>query len=160
VSPMDTTTANANASTNAPEALLAPCSACGATNRVRRDRLRDDPRCGRCKQPIFPHRPVEASDATFAREVEVSPLPVLVDFWAPWCGPCRLVAPVVEQLAAEHAGRLKVVKVNVDHSPALSARFGVQSIPTLAIFRGGKLVDQVRGALPKAALAARLAPYL
>jgi thioredoxin 2 len=143
----------------APDALLATCGRCGANNRVRRDRARDAT-CGRCKEPLFAGRPVAVSDGSFAAEVEASPLPVLVDFWAPWCGPCRAVAPMLEKVAAEQAGRLKVVKVNVDENPGLSARFQIQAIPTLAVFRGGKLVDQIRGALPKQALEARLAPYL
>jgi thioredoxin len=102
---------------------------------------------------------VAVNEGTFAAEVERSPLPVLVDFWAPWCGPCRAVAPMLEQLAGERAGRLKIAKVNVDENPALSARFSVRAIPTLAIFRDGVIVDEIRGAVPKAALEARLAQH-
>jgi thioredoxin 2 len=144
------------------EPLLVPCSHCGATNRVEPDRTGHHPRCGRCKQILsgLPGLPVAVTDATFAREVEASPLPVLVDFWAPWCGPCRIVAPVVEQLAGDRAGRLKVAKVNVDENPGLAARFGIRSIPTLALFRNGAIVEQIQGAVPRAILDQRLAPHL
>jgi thioredoxin 2 len=135
---------------------LAVCAQCGATNRVRRDRLGDAPRCGRCKQELFPRAPVTATDTSFSTEVEASVLPVLVDFWAPWCGPCRLIAPVLEELARERGGRVKIVKVNVDESPRLASRFAVHSIPTLALFRDGALVDQIRGAVPKRAIEAKL----
>lgn len=96
-----------------------------------------------------PAKPVVVSDATFEREVLRSELPVLVDLWAPWCGPCRMIAPVVEKLAAEYAGRLKVVKLNVDENPHTSMRFQVQGIPTLLIFHKGKVADRLVGAAPE-----------
>ncbi len=86
--------------------------------------------------------------------------PVVVDFWAPWCGPCRVVGPILALLAAEHAGRLKVIKVNVDENPSLSTRYQAHSIPTLVILKDGKVVDRVIGAMPKPQLAAKLAPHL
>ncbi len=100
--------------------------------------------------------PVVVTDATFAREVLASPLPVLVDLWAPWCGPCRIIGPVVERLAREYAGQLKVAKLNVDENPQTAAQFHVQGIPTLLIFRGGQVVDRIVGAVPEPALRARI----
>ncbi len=92
------------------------------------------------------------TDANFEQEVLHSPTPVLIDFWAPWCGPCRAIAPMVDELAGEYAGRLKVVKVNVDDNPQTPARFGVRGIPNLVIVKGGEVKDQIIGAVPKAHL--------
>jgi len=142
------------------ESVLYACSHCGGTNRIPRARAGDDPQCGRCHQKIFPRAPVKVTDATWKREVEDAPIPVLVDFWAPWCGPCRAVAPVLDQLASEHGGKLKIVKLNVDENPEMSARFQIQAIPTMILFRGRREVDQIRGALPKAALEQRIRRFL
>ena len=130
---------------------LVRCPSCGATNRLPVDGIARGTKavCGRCKTPLAAAGPVTVTDATFADEIERSPLPVLVDLWAPWCGPCRTVAPIVDQIAAELAGRVKVAKMNVDDNPATSARFGVRSIPTLLVFKDGRVVDQTVGALPK-----------
>ena len=119
---------------------LVRCPSCGATNRLPVDEIAHGKKavCGRCKTPLRRRRAVTVSDATFADEVERSPLPVLVDMWAPWCGPCRMVAPIVDQIAADMAGRVKVAKMNVDDNPATSARFGVRSIPTLLVFKDGQ----------------------
>lgn len=103
---------------------------------------------------------IQASDATFEQEVLKSSLPVLVDFWAPWCGPCLMVAPVIEQIAETYQGRLKVVKVNVDDNPGVSARYQIMSIPTLILFKGGQPVDSVVGALPKNQLVNFLSRHL
>jgi len=138
---------------------LIRCSACGANNRVPQDKLDQGlaPVCGRCKTPLSGSaRPIVVTDATFSEVVERSPLPVLVDLWAPWCGPCRMIAPIVDDLAVELAGRVRVAKVNVDENPVTSDRFEVRSIPALLILKGGREVDRIVGAQPKAEIVRRL----
>ena len=125
------------------------CPSCGRRNRVPAAAA-GTPRCGNCHEPL----PwiVDSGDATFTEVVEQAAVPVLVDFWAPWCGPCRMVSPALAQLAGEKPGQIKLVKVNVDESPRLQQRFGVQSIPTLMVFRDGQVVSRQTGAAPAAAL--------
>lgn len=100
------------------------------------------------------------NEKNFDVEVQKSSLPVLVDFWAEWCGPCKMIAPVIDQLSMELQGKMKIGKVNVDDSPELAGQFNVMSIPTLLIFKGGKPVDQIVGAMPKDKLVSKLTPYL
>jgi thioredoxin len=115
------------------------------------------PICGRCKTPMpIDTRPRTVTDATFSAEVEHSPIPVVLDLWAEWCGPCRMVAPVIDELATEMAGRLRFAKLNIDENPATAARFNVRSIPTLLVFKEGKEVDRIVGVQPKSAMARRL----
>lgn len=140
---------------------LIVCPNCGAENRVPMEKLARglQPVCGRCKKPLpsgAAAGPVAVTDATFAEQVERSPIPVLVDMWAPWCGPCRFLSPVIEELASQFAGRIRVAKLNVDENPATSARFNIQSIPALLIFQNGQEVDRLIGAQPKAAILTRL----
>jgi|SRR5688572_922320 thioredoxin 2 len=135
------------------------CPACGTTNRVARAKLEQGlrPVCGRCKAPLVEDgRPLVVTDASFGAAVEASALPVLLDLWAPWCGPCRTVGPIVERLAGELAGRVRVGKLNVDENPRTASRFGVQSIPTLLILRQGREVDRIVGAVPREEIVRRL----
>ena len=134
-------------------AEIITCPICGRRNRVPAA-ASGTPHCGNCHQPL----PwiVNAGDDTFAEIAEKAAIPVLVDFWAPWCGPCRMVSPALAQLAGEMPGRIKLVKVNVDESPRLQQRFGVQSIPTLMVFRRGQVIARQAGAAPAATLRAWL----
>ena len=141
------------------------CPQCGAKNRVDEQASLDkQPVCGRCGTRLADDtgKPQIVTDTTFANDVVAasSSRPVLVDAWAEWCGPCRMLAPVLDQLAAESGGRYKITKLNVDENPRTSAQFNIRSIPTLLIFRNGKLVDQIVGVQPKQAIAARLAAQI
>lgn len=141
------------------DAQMIRCPACGATNRVPREKIARGlaPVCGRCKAPLpVEVEPVAVTDATFAAEVERSPVPVLLDMWAAWCGPCKMIAPVVEEVARELAGRVRVAKLDVDANPATAARFGVRSIPTLLVLKGGREIDRIVGVQPKAEIVRRL----
>jgi thioredoxin 1 len=103
---------------------------------------------------------LEITDANFAAEVEQSSIPVLIDFWAVWCGPCKMIAPIVEELAGEYEGKLKIGKLDVDNNPNVAMKFGIRSIPTLLIFKDGKVVDQIVGAVPKPQIVSKLEAQL
>ena len=139
--------------------IIVPCGKCGTKNRLAYGRLGDAVQCGNCKESITaPNEPIEvASTADFDRLIAQSSLPVLVDYWAPWCGPCRMVAPELQKVAARQAGHALIVKVNTDQLADLGQRFNVRSIPTLAVFGGGKELARESGARPAEAIEAFIA---
>jgi len=129
------------------------CPSCGAANRVSPDKVSASVEavCGQCGAALgVTTHPVHVSDEEFQAQVTQSSLPVLVDFWAPWCGPCRMVGPSLEALAKELAGRVRIAKVNVDDNPVMAGQLGVRGIPTMVLFKDGQEVDRQVGALPKA----------
>ncbi len=133
--------------------LIIRCLKCGTKNRLSEERLNEKPLCGKCHEPlVIPRkkaRPVEVTDDSFAREVLIPDSSVLVDCWAPWCGPCRKLGPVMEELASDYASAVKIAKLNVDENPDIASQYGIRSIPTMLFFKDGKLVQRLVGALPK-----------
>lgn len=134
--------------------MIVVCPKCSAANRLDAARARDEPVCGKCGDALLDGRPHAIDDASFERFVTRNELPVVVDFWAAWCGPCRAMAPQFEQAARELRGDAVLVKVDSDASPAASARLGIRSIPTLVLFRGGKEVRRQSGAVQAAQIVA------
>ena len=145
---------------------IVDCRKCGSKNRVDPERASVSvARCGKCGEPLAvpsndpaaaSDKPLLVTDATFQSDVLGAPGIVLLDCWAPWCGPCRMVGPIMEQLAAESNGRYRIAKLNVDENPLTAAQYQIQSIPTMLIFKDGKLIDRIIGAQPKQAIAQRL----
>jgi thioredoxin 2 len=132
------------------------CANCGATNRIAPSE-RGAPHCGKCGKPLA--WVVDANESTFEIEARAQPT-VVIDLWAPWCGPCRFVSPILDALAHEYAGRLKVIKVNVDDNPGLARRFDAMSIPTMVVLRDGNVVNRIVGAAPKEQLESQIKPHL
>jgi thioredoxin 2 len=130
------------------------CPHCGAVNRVPADRPAAVARCGKCRSHLFEGHPVALSEAAFQRHLERNDVPLLVDFWAPWCGPCRAMAPAFEQAARELEPRVRVAKVNTEEAQALAGRLGIRSIPTMALFRGGQEIARTTGAMDAQAIVA------
>jgi len=146
------------------DSTIIRCSNCGTKNRIPKSRLQDNPICGKCRRPLIKgavhDHPVTVTDSTFSMEVLSYPGAIVVDCWAPWCGPCHMVSPILEQLASEYAGRVKIAKLNVDENPLTASQYSIRSIPTLLFFRDGKLVESLVGALPRGEIEGRLQSIL
>lgn len=145
------------------QSRIIECPKCGTRNRISDNNPSGKaPVCGKCHSTltIAPSKPVTVTDANFSSVVEASSMPVLLDLWAAWCGPCRMIAPVIEQIAAEVSGKAIIGKLDVDANPMTASRFGVQSIPTLLIIKDGREVDRLIGAQPKQAILQRLQRFI
>jgi len=143
---MNTSTASA------PDSILVACPGCHSVVRTPAERLGEQPKCPRCKAMLLPGKVIALDATAFATHTTRGSLPVLVDFWAPWCGPCRAMAPVLERTAADRAASVQVAKVNTDEQPDLAGRFNIRSIPTLILFRGGREIARHSGAVDSATL--------
>ena len=141
------------------------CASCRTKNRIPADKVGLTAKCGKCASPVrtdelLVDTPATVTDADFSAKVLNAPLPVLLDCWAPWCGPCQMIGPIMEQLASEWKGRVRVCKLNSDENPQTSATFQIMSIPTMLIFDNGQLMDTLTGAVPKQQIIQKMAPYL
>jgi thioredoxin 2 len=124
------------------------CPACNSVNRVQSERLDDKPLCGQCNQPLFYGKPLELKAGNMQAVLTHTDIPVLVDCWAPWCGPCRAFAPIFEQAAQQLEPRIRLAKLNTEEEPEAAGRWGIRSIPSLLLFKGGKEIQRISGALP------------
>ncbi len=140
--------------------LILACQKCGTKNRIPLLRISETPKCGKCGTLLATDvisQPVNVVDNTFDKLVLGSTLPVLVDCWAPWCGPCRAVGPILDELAVKYKAKLIIAKINVDENPKIGARYSISSIPTILLVKNGKVIDQLVGALPKEELEKQIA---
>ena len=143
---------SAGVNTQINRTLTVACQFCGTLNRVAVDRVSAGPKCGSCSRPILLDRPLHVSDETFQQVIRDTEIPVLVDFYADWCGPCKIMAPLLDDLARERIGQVLVLKLDTDRNPVTQQAFGVRSIPTMILFRGGKEAARQTGAFPRAQL--------
>lgn len=147
------------------DTLIVACPHCHTRNRIPQNKLGHEAKCGKCGSRFtatenIVSTPVKVTDSTFPQEVLESLIPVLVDFWAPWCGPCRMIAPVLEELSREYAGRIKIAKLNTDENQQTAAQFHIQGIPTLLFVKNGEVIDKVVGVTPKQELSRRIQQIL
>ena len=143
--------------------LILACLKCGTKNRIPVSRINEAPKCGKCGTLLSTDilsKPINVSDSTFDKEVLGSALPVLVDCWAPWCGPCKAVGPILDELAIQYKGILKIAKLNVDENREIGSKYSISSIPTMFLFKNGQIIDTLIGALPKEDLEAQIAKIL
>ncbi len=142
------------------ETINIVCPHCNSVNRVLESRIEDGPRCGKCKGQLFEGKPVHLDEGNFDRQTSRNDIPVVVDFWAPWCGPCRMMAPAFEQAAGELEPRVRLAKLNTEEAQSIAARFDIRSIPTTMVFRDGREVARQPGAMDLGRLMQWLRPYV